>query len=322
MPIATLPSYRIEPADWSIHGCELRAIRKAIFVSELGGADSQEWNRKDTRTNHLLVRAGDPAVAIGALRWQPSGQIEYLAVLPEWRGRGIGRALIACAVRELNNRHARPWLFSPASTQIFFQRLGFTSAEDHEEQDGQIDQRMVLQDPEALIPADLGSRLLGHTNGRIFINQSNHLALASRQLASQALRQIDLLSAVLQPGVYAQDGFVEAVRYLALERRGRLPVRILVIDPEPAMRYGHRLIDLARQLSSDVHIRLVPTDWAERCDQFLLCDQDGYCLTRMKSPQRTVVDFSHRGETRRLRRLFEQIWEQGESHPGLRRLYL
>ncbi|MBK5967704.1 MULTISPECIES: GNAT family N-acetyltransferase [Thiorhodovibrio] len=323
MPTATLPLYRIESADWHSHGRELRAVREAVFIHEFGGDAEREWDRGDARANHLLARAGDPPEAIGTLRWLPSGQIERLAVRPQWRRRGVGAALLACAVRELTrDRHLTPFVLASGESLGFFNHFGFTAEDAPIDHHGQTLQTMVLREPEALISADLGARVLGETQGRLFLTQTEHLAQAARQLAAQALRQVELLSADLQPAVYDQQDFVDALRHLAIERRGRLPVRILVIDPEPSIRRGHRLIELARVLSSDLQIRLVPKDWAEHCDQFLLCDRGGLFLTRYQDPRRTLVDFSSGAETLRLRRLFDEIWEQGEIHPGLRRLYL
>ncbi|MBK1647507.1 GNAT family N-acetyltransferase [Rhabdochromatium marinum] len=323
MPLATLPAYRIEATDWRRHSHELRALREAVFIHELGGEETQEWDRADAKAVHLLARAGEPPEAVGTLRWLPTGQIGRLAVRSDWRGRGIGGALLACAVRELK-RHTRaaPWVYAPPSSGDFFASLGFVAEDALIEQHGQSVQRMVLSDPQALIAADLRSRRLGETSGRLFLSQAEHVALAVQQLVGQALRRIEVLSADLQPELYDHSAFVEAVRYLAIDLRGRLPVRMLVVDPEPALRRGHRLIELSRTLSSDFQLRVVPKDWAEYGDQFLLCDQEGLCLTRYQDPRRTLVDFNSGAQTRRLRRLFEQIWQQSDLHPGLRRLHL
>jgi N-acetylglutamate synthase-like GNAT family acetyltransferase len=323
MPTATLPRFRIETADWRLDSRALRAVRAAVFLQGTGSEQARDCDRHDAQAQHLVARGGDPPLAVGALRWLQSGQIEWLGVLPAWRRQGVGRSLLACAVRDIGHSpRVSPWLWAPAQCQGFFAELGFVAAEAAPDQHASLGQRLVLAQPEALMAADLGARLLGVTSGRVILGERDLLVLAVTQLAGQARRCIELLSADLQPAIYDQGGFLEAVRQLALELRGRLPVRILVIDPEPALRRGHRLIELARQMSSDVQIRVVPQDWAERCDQFLLCDQDGYSLTRYRDPRRTLVDFNDGAQTRRLRRLFDQIWEQGESHPGLRRLYL
>lgn len=323
MPTATLPPFRVESANWRRHGRALRQIRATALTSKLGDEQAQEGDRADGNAHHLLAQAGEPPAPVGGLRWRPSGQIEHLAVLPQWRGQGIGAALLASAVREMGaGRRLTPFLFTTRNTEAFFARLGFAPDDEPFSRHGEWLRHMTLTTPDALREADLRSRQLGTTGGRLFLPQHEHLALAACQLAAQSRRRIELLSVDLQPEIYDRQSFAEALRYLALELRGRLPVRILVIDPEPSLRRGHRVIELARKLTSDIQIRLVPKDWAEHSDQFLLCDQAGLLLIRHQDPNRTLVDFNSPAETRRLRGLFDQIWDQGETHPGLRRLYL
>jgi len=88
------------------------------------------------------------------------------------------------------------------------------------------------------------------------------------------------------------------------------------------VRRGHRLIELSQQLSSSVQIRAVPEEFAEQCDHFLVADDSGYCLRRFAAPTTALADFADPAQARRLRRHFEQIWEQGATHPALRRLYI
>lgn len=324
MPTATQPSYRIEQADWSKDGRAVRLVREAVFIDELGGDLQREWEHQDASATHLLARTLDAERApIGVVRFAASGQISRLAVIEAWRRQGVGSALLASAVRMIGSlRRVTAWLDTEAAQVDFFRARGFAEEPAAGEPAAAADTRMRLTTPEALMRADLGSRVLGETSGRLFLEGSELVAQAVGQLARQARRRIDLLSADLQPALYDQPAFLLAVRHLAIELRGRLPVRVLVIDPEPAIRRGHQLIELSRALSTDIQIRAVPQDWAEHCDQFLLCDQDGHCVTRFKDPRRTLVDFNAGAETRRLRRLFDQIWDQGEIHQGLRRLYL
>ncbi len=344
MPSATFPDYQIETADWLHHERDLRGLRNAIFIRELGGTlggtlgeslagtlgkslgrpEEHEWESSDSEGYHLLARGGEPPEPIGSVRWQHTGEIAHLGVLPAWRRRGLGSALLAAAVRGLRDtEQTTAWLHAHPDNLAFFRQRGFVEeAQASQSSGGSILQPMRLENPEALIPGDLASRILGQTQGRLFLTQTQHISLAAQQLAAQARRRIDLLSADLHPAIYNQEPFVDAARYLALEVRGRLPVRLLVIDPETAIRRGHRLIELARVLSSDVQIRAVPEDWADRCDHFLLCDQEGYCLNRHQDPGRTLVDFNSSPVTRRLRRLFDQIWQQSDIHPGLGRLHL
>lgn len=182
--------------------------------------------------------------------------------------------------------------------------------------------RMTLTHPDTLIPGDLDARRLGHTSGHLLLEKTEHVAQAVRLLAAQSRRCIEVMSTDLEPALYDQPAFIDCVRHLAIELRGRLPVRVLLADPAPAIRRGHRLIELSRVLSSDVQIRAIPSDWIEGHDRFMLCDLRGHCLARHQNPRRVLVNFNDAPGTRRLRLQFERIWEQGEIHPGLGRLYI
>ena len=52
-----------------------------------------EWDDDDIMAYHLIALDGEQR-PIGTARLLGSGQIGRMAVLPEWRGRGVGRALL------------------------------------------------------------------------------------------------------------------------------------------------------------------------------------------------------------------------------------
>lgn len=85
--------YLIAPADWPGDAGAIRSIREAVFVRELGIPADQEWDGLDPDCAHLLAydMAGNP---IGTARMQADGHIGRMAVLPAWRGRGVGSALL------------------------------------------------------------------------------------------------------------------------------------------------------------------------------------------------------------------------------------
>ena len=169
---------------------------------------------------------------------------------------------------------------------------------------------------------DVETRLLGLTNGLLRIDEPSMLQLAVAAMATQARRELRLLTPDLEPILYDQAPFLDNVTRLAVHRRGRLPVRILLIDAEPALTRGHRLIELSRKLSSAVQIQAVPAELAEQCDHYLLADDSGYCLRRSAAPNAALVDFNANAHVRRMQRDFEQLWAQGAVHTGLRRLHL
>ncbi|MHB1355635.1 MAG: N-acetyltransferase [Anaerolineae bacterium] len=69
---------------------------------------------------------GDQLVGCGALAliWEELGEIRSLAVLPEWRSRGVGRAMIAYLLEDARAMGLTR-VFALTYQQTFFAKLGF-----------------------------------------------------------------------------------------------------------------------------------------------------------------------------------------------------
>ena len=84
---------RVELVDWVETEPTIRAIRETVFVSEQGVPVELEWDGLDPHCAHVLAR-NDLGDAIGTARMQADGTIGRMAVLKDWRGRGVGHALL------------------------------------------------------------------------------------------------------------------------------------------------------------------------------------------------------------------------------------
>jgi predicted GNAT family N-acyltransferase len=117
----------IEQVDWAARQQALLAIRYAVFVDEQGVPPELEQDEHDATATHLLARtpAGAP---VGTARLLPDGHVGRMAVLPAWRGRGIGsdmlHTLIAIA-RALG--HERVVLHAQCQAEAFYRRFGFVA---------------------------------------------------------------------------------------------------------------------------------------------------------------------------------------------------
>ncbi|MCU0834659.1 MAG: GNAT family N-acetyltransferase [Chromatiaceae bacterium] len=143
-PGARQAGFSVRRADWSRDREALRAIRECVFVREQSVPAELEWDGGDECAIHLLAVDAD-GESIGTARLLPSGQIGRMAVLPEWRRRGVGSALLE-ATLAIANEPGQPAPFLNAQTAVidFYQRQGFVPEGGEFMEAGIPHRRMVL----------------------------------------------------------------------------------------------------------------------------------------------------------------------------------
>lgn len=114
-------------ADWANDQAALREIRRLVFMVEQGVTAELEWDGIDHECRHALAEdvVGRP---IGCARLLPDGHIGRVAVLADWRGKGIGDALLLRIIelaRELG--HRRVVLNAQTHALAFYARHGFVA---------------------------------------------------------------------------------------------------------------------------------------------------------------------------------------------------
>lgn len=90
--------FTVSEALWPRDAEALRSVREPVFVEEQHVPLELERDGVDIACLHLLARNGS-GHAIGTARLAPDGRIGRMAVLPAWRGRGVGRALLDAAIK-------------------------------------------------------------------------------------------------------------------------------------------------------------------------------------------------------------------------------
>lgn len=103
----------------------LRAVREAVFMREQGVTPELEWDGLDGACHHALAlsSSGD---AIGCGRITEAGHIGRMAVLPEWRGKYVGSAILEMLLdyaRSQNLTHVE--LAAQVQAMPFYQHHGF-----------------------------------------------------------------------------------------------------------------------------------------------------------------------------------------------------
>ncbi len=115
--------------DWSTHRQPLMSVRTRVFIEEQDIPADLEWDEYDAISWHCLAVVENHSQApqyIGTGRLQPNGKITRIAVLPEWRRRGVANGIVSTLLT-LANQHKLPDLFLHAQTtaQGLYKKHGF-----------------------------------------------------------------------------------------------------------------------------------------------------------------------------------------------------
>lgn len=168
---------------------------------------------------------------------------------------------------------------------------------------------------------DWSEYTLGENSGDIVIDTSEDNQAAAIRLVSQGRRNLDIFSRDLEARVYDNMEFADAVRSLAIKTRD-LHVRILVIDPDFIIKHGHRLVELARRLTSHMEIRKVHEDYCNNSESYLVVDGRGLLHRKLASRYEAVVNFNSPMTATGLRHQFTEMWERSKQYMDFKRLYI
>lgn len=122
-----MTDFQIHETDWAHDAEHLGAIRRTVFIDEQHVPEALEWDADDAGSVHLLATGADGS-PIGCARLLPDGHIGRMAVLPAWRGRGVGRALLAAAIHLARAQgHATLRLSAQTHAAGFYADAGFAA---------------------------------------------------------------------------------------------------------------------------------------------------------------------------------------------------
>lgn len=295
MPDRTQPgeAFRVEALDYAGGVDDLRAVREPVFVQEQQVPIELEWDELDPVCVHVIARdaAGKP---IGTGRLTPEHKIGRMAVLPEWRGRGVGDALLLALIEEAAQRR---WpelrLHSQASAVGFYVKHGFVPYGDRFMEAGIEHQSMRRQ-----------------IGGPTAIDTREAAVAITTAIITATRRELCLYSRHLDPGLFDAPEVLEALRRLAT-RRQRVDIRILLQDAGTPQRAHAPLIGLGQRLSSVFAFREI-TDPADHgyASAFIANDSGGYYFRTLgnRFDGEAALDFG--GRARQLADGFMPVWER------------
>jgi predicted GNAT family N-acyltransferase len=119
--------FTIREANWADDSEALRAIRQTVFVEEQHVPPELEWDEIDAQCLHALA-VDSTGTAIGCGRLLENGKIGRMAVLPGWRDRGVGSALLRFLMGVAQSRGCTECHLDAQTGAVdFYHRHGFAA---------------------------------------------------------------------------------------------------------------------------------------------------------------------------------------------------
>lgn len=119
--------FSVRLVRWETHSVDLTKVRRRVFVDEQKVPEEIEIDEFDSSAIHALAtdREGNP---VGTGRLSDDGRIGRVAVLPEWRGRKVGTALMEELIGKARVRGmASVYLHGQIRSIEFYEKLGFAT---------------------------------------------------------------------------------------------------------------------------------------------------------------------------------------------------
>ncbi len=144
---------------------------------------------------------------------------------------------------------------------------------------------------------------------------------ASIALVDQARYTLDIVSRELDHKLYDNDDFYNTVKQLATSNP-KAKIRILIQSSDKAVKQGHRLIEIARKLSSFITIHLQGRRFKEFNEAWLIVDSKAWIRRAHADKYSADVDYSAARQLREIEKTFTSMWNESVDDPNLRRLSL
>src|SRR5271163_1779213 len=116
-----------------------------------------------------------------------------------------------------------------------------------------------------------GIEIASNAGTRTILTTMPEVREASLKVAKSAQRLLSIFTQDLEPLIYGEEPFLEAIKRLVLAR-SYAKVRVLLADPSRAMVDNNRFLALARRLTSCIDLRAMSPDYPASAGAFIIAD--------------------------------------------------
>lgn len=295
------PDFQVDAIDYHSGLDDLRKVRETVFVHEQAVPAEMEWDALDPVCDHVIARdnAGHP---IGTGRLTADGSIGRMAVLREWRCRGVGGAMLLKLIeraRQLRSREVT--LHAQLPARRFYARRGFLPVGERFVEAG-IDHQSMRLVVDAANPVESGDAAVAAMVG----------------LLDRGRRGACIYSRDLDPGLLDARDVLDALRHLGI-RGGE--IRVLLQDPAAPQHALAPMIALSQRLPSALAFRAI-TEPVDRTypSAYAANDSGGWYFRPLGHRLDGETRLDDPARARQLRSVFKTVWERARPCTEFRAL--
>jgi len=297
--------FRVEPADYRTDYQHLRRVREPVFVVEQQVPIELEWDALDPICHHVIARDNEN-LPIGTGRLTPQRKIGRLAVLKEWRGRGVGEAMLIALI---DIARVQRWPDVELNAQLaasgFYAKYGFVPFGEEFDEAGIRHQAMRLHlEPFEERPPSAPRPALAPVET---LEDALHAAAG---VIAGSRRELCVFSRDLDYGLLSAPVVMDALRGYAISGVGP-SVRVLLLDPLIAPQLNHPWLTLAQRLPSVFEFRACeePQD-LQYPSAFVVGDRGGVYFRPIGGRVEGESSDASPARARQLREGFDRMWER------------
>ena len=138
-------------------------------------------------------------------------------------------------------------------------------------------------------------------------------------IAKEASRRVSIFTHDLEPGIYDDPDFLEAIKKLVL-RQTYSRIRVLIADPSRAIKNGNNFVHLGRRLNTYIEFRHVREDLRTHAESFCIADETALIYRLRHEKWEGIADTYEPAVAKLYGQMFDEIWQASEVEIEFRQL--
>lgn len=166
-----------------------------------------------------------------------------------------------------------------------------------------------------------GNELSTGSGTRTILTTMPEVREASLKVAKSAQRLLSIFTQDLEPLIYGEEPFLEAIKRLVLAR-SYAKVRVLLADPSRAMVDNNRFLALARRLTSCIDLRAMSPEYPASAGAFIIADDKALVYRLQANRWDGISDMNDPAVVRRYLNFFDEVWQTSMQESQMRQMLM